>query len=154
MARPRMDVFERALQKADHWIDDLLERLGWDDRHQGYEALGAVLHVLRDRLPVGEAVDLGAQLPLLLRGMFYQDWDVSVSPERYRHADEFMAHIRAALLELRLEFVPEKDLVEAVAGMLANRLPKGELNSIRRVLPSEIRAFFTVAAPPVARDSS
>ena len=52
------------------------------------------------------------------------------------------------------EFVPEKDLVEAVAGMLAHRLSKGELDSIRRVLPGEIRTFFTVAPSPVARDSS
>jgi len=138
-----MDVFERAIQKADQWIDDLMARLRWDDRHQAYESLGAVLHVLRDRMPVGEAVDLGAQLPLLLRGLFYQNWDVSVSPEKYRHADEFLAHVRAALFDLRLEFVPEEDLVEAVAGVLANRLSKGELESVRRVLPTDIRAFFS-----------
>jgi len=148
MARPRIDVFERAVQKADVWIDDLMARLRWDDRHQAYEALGAVLHVLRDRMPVGEAVDLGAQLPLLLRGLFYQNWDVSVSPEKYRRADEFLAHVRAALLDLRLEFIPEEDLVEAVAGLLADRMSKGELESVRRVLPGEIRGFFSAARNP------
>ena len=148
MARPRMDVFERAIQKADQWIDDLMTRMRWDDRHQTYEALGAVLHVLRDRMPVGEAVDLGAQLPLILRGLFYQNWDVSVSPEKYRHGEDFLAHVRAALFNLRLEFVPEENLVEAVAGVLTDRLSKGELESVRRVLPAEIREFFSAAGNP------
>ena len=148
MTRARIDVFERALQKADQWIDDLAELLGWDDRHQTYEALGAVLHVLRDRLPVEEAVDLGAQLPLLLRGLFYQNWDVSINPERYRHGEDFLRHVRARLHELRLEFVPEEYLVNGVAALLSDRLPEGELASIRRVLPAEIRAFFSGVGRP------
>jgi uncharacterized protein (DUF2267 family) len=143
MSRPRIDVFERAVQKADQWIDDLMDRMGWDDRHQTYEAMGAVLHVLRDRLPVNEAVDLGAQLPLLLRGLFYQNWNVSVNPEKYRHADEFLRHVRAALLDLRLEFIPEETLIEGVAGLLGDRLSEGEMAGIRRALPSEIRGFFS-----------
>ena len=148
MTKPRIDVFERAIQKADQWIDDLMDRLGWEDRHQTYEALGAVLHVLRDRLPVDEAVDLGAQLPLLLRGLFYQNWDVSVNPEKYRHAQEFLRHIRARLVDLRLEFVPEEHLVAGVASLLADRLSEGQLASVRRVLPSEIREFFGETGRP------
>jgi uncharacterized protein (DUF2267 family) len=144
MSRPRLDVFERAIQKADRWIDDLADYLGWTDRHQTYEALGVVLQVLRDRLPVEEAVDLGAQLPILIRGLYYQNWDVSANPEKYRHADEFLGHVRCGLLSHRMEFVPEERLVEAVAGLLSDRLSQGELDGIRRALPAEIRGFFSV----------
>src|SRR5258706_15480363 len=89
-AMMKLDVFERAVQKAQGWLKDLQAELGWGDRHQTYEALGIVLQVLRNRLPVQEAVNLGAQLPLLLRGLYFQSWDVSKNPEKYRHADEFL----------------------------------------------------------------
>ena len=86
MSTASLDVFDRALQKATFWIDEMMTDLGWGDRHRTYEVLGVVLHVLRDRLPVQEAVDLGAQFPLLIRGLYYQNWDVSINPEKYRHA--------------------------------------------------------------------
>lgn len=142
MTREKLDVFERALQKADSWIDDLASSLGWEDRHRTYEALGSVLHVLRDRLPVRKAVDLGAQLPLLIRGLYYQSWDVSVSPEKYRHADDFLRHIRGQLTQRRLDPIPEERLVESVASLMADRLSVGELECVCRSLPPEIREFF------------
>lgn len=144
----RLDVFERALQKAGTWIDVLVGRLGWDDRHQAYEALGVVLHTLRDRLPLEEAVAFGGQLPLLLRGLYYQNWDVSVKPQKYRHAREFLSRVRGGLLEHRLEFIPEERVALAVAGVLLERLSPGELMSLRRALPPEIRTFFDLGPSP------
>jgi uncharacterized protein (DUF2267 family) len=53
------------------------EAYGWpkERRNQSYAALGAVLHALRDRLTVEETAQLGAQLPMLVRGIFYAEWD-------------------------------------------------------------------------------
>jgi uncharacterized protein (DUF2267 family) len=137
-----MDVFERSIQKAGRWIDDLERYMGWENPHQTYEALGVVFHVLRDRIPVHQAVALGAQLPLLLRGLYFQNWDVSRSPEKYRHARDFLSHIRAGLAEHRLEFVPEERLVEGVVAVMSQRISEGEYASLRRSLPAEIRRYF------------
>ena len=46
--------------------------LGTDDRQDAYRAVRGVLHTLRDRLPVEESAQLAAQLPTLLRGVFYE----------------------------------------------------------------------------------
>ncbi len=142
MTTPTLDVFERAVQKATSWIDDLGNDLGWEDRHRTYEALGVVLHVLRDRLPVQEAVALGAQLPLLLRGLYYQNWDVSISPEKYRHREDFLAHIRTGLLHHRRNPDSEGRLARAVGRLLSERLSEGEWASVRRALPAGIREIF------------
>jgi len=40
----------------------------------------AGLHALRDRLIPDEAVDLGAQLPMLVRGMHYEGWKPNATP--------------------------------------------------------------------------
>ncbi|HVE42298.1 MAG TPA: DUF2267 domain-containing protein [Planctomycetota bacterium] len=137
-----MDVFERSIQKAGRWIDDLERYMGWENPHQTYEALGVVLHVLRDRIPVHQAVAFGAQLPLLLRGLYFQNWDVSKNPEKYRHARDFLAHVRDGLAEHRLEFVPEERLVEGVVAVISQRISEGEYASLRRSLPAEVRRYF------------
>src|ERR1019366_668726 len=54
------------------WIDDLLQRLGWQDRDNAYSALIAALHALRDWLPHEEAIFIGACFPPLLRGLYYE----------------------------------------------------------------------------------
>jgi len=140
----RLDVFERSRQKAAPWLDELMGKLGWDDRHRTYEALGVVLHAFRDRLPLQECVSLGAQLPLLLRGLYYQNWDLSEYPRKYRHAREFLSRVRGGLLAHRLEDAPEERVVEAVTELLMERLSSGELETVRRALPPEIRSFFEI----------
>ncbi len=74
-----LPLFDHAVQMADLWLDDLMERLGWDDRYEAYLSLCVTLHGLRDDLPLHEAIELGRQLPLLLRGAYYEDWSPATS---------------------------------------------------------------------------
>ena len=66
--------FNAAIHTTDEWIDDLMRRLSWHDRERAYLAFLAVLHALRDALPRDEAVYVGAQMPALLRGLYYEGW--------------------------------------------------------------------------------
>jgi hypothetical protein len=56
------------------WLKELMELMGWEDRHRAYHALRVVLHALRDHLTIDEVVTLGAQLPMLVRGFYYEGW--------------------------------------------------------------------------------
>lgn len=63
------DIFDGTLQKTQIWLNELMTALDWENHpHKAYLALRTVLHALRDRLTVEEAVQLGAQLPMLVRG--------------------------------------------------------------------------------------
>jgi uncharacterized protein (DUF2267 family) len=73
MSSAGVEVFDSTLQKTSQWLNDLMMDMGWQDRQMAYSTLRAVLHTLRDRLTADEAVDLGAQLPMLIRG-FYEDF--------------------------------------------------------------------------------
>ena len=66
--------FEQATYTAEEWLDDLMARLGWHDRQRTYVALAAALHALRDALPQEAAIDVGNQLPVLVRGLYYDGW--------------------------------------------------------------------------------
>src|ERR1041385_6771438 len=64
--------FDRSSQKTNVWLRDALIQLDWTDRQRGYAALRGVLHALRDRLPLAEIAQLGAQLPTFIRGIYYR----------------------------------------------------------------------------------
>ena len=66
-----LDTFDKTVQESNLWLKDVMERLDTRDRHHAYSALRAVLHALRDRIGPESAAHLGAQLPMLLRGLFY-----------------------------------------------------------------------------------
>jgi uncharacterized protein (DUF2267 family) len=75
-----------------------MEVLGWPNRHKAYLALRATLHALRDRLTVEEVAQLGAQLPTLIRGFYYEGWDPTGKPLRVRHKEQFLARLLSSCL--------------------------------------------------------
>ena len=68
MSDTQVAALDHTVQQTNVWLKALGEELHIEDRHVAYNALRAVLHVLRDRLTPEQAVHLGAQLPLLVRG--------------------------------------------------------------------------------------
>ncbi len=72
MATTGLKAFDTTVEKTNLWLKEIMAEMGTNDRHRAYLALSAVLHALRDRLPMEEAIQLGAQLPMLIRGLFYE----------------------------------------------------------------------------------
>jgi uncharacterized protein (DUF2267 family) len=62
------EVFDKTVQTTNAWLNEIMEAIGPDGR-RAYRILAAVLHALRDRLTVDETAQLGAQLPILVRGL-------------------------------------------------------------------------------------
>jgi uncharacterized protein (DUF2267 family) len=143
---------EAAVHTANVWLKELAQELGWDDRERVYHALRSVLHALRDRLTVDEAADLGAQLPLLVRGLYYEGWDPSSTPSKERHKEAFLQRI-AADFRNDAEVYPE-GIAWAVFKLLERHVSTGEVRDVLHVLPLKIRSLwpggeFVDAAPVV-----
>jgi uncharacterized protein (DUF2267 family) len=69
-----LEVFDTTLQKTNEWLQEIMQEFGTENRQQAYAALRATLHTLRERLPTEETAHLGAQLPMLIRGIYYEGW--------------------------------------------------------------------------------
>ncbi len=91
MSLTGLSQFDTTIHATNTWLKDLMERLGWEDRHRAYQAFRAVLHALRDHLTVDEVATLGAQLPLLIRGIYYEGWHPADKPLRERKKEESAA---------------------------------------------------------------
>ena len=140
MSLTTIGPIERTLHLTNTWLKELMEELGWDDRERAYHALGAVLHALRDRLTVVEAADLGAQLPMLVRGLYYEGWTPSGKPVKERKREDFLAHISAAF-KGRPEIYPE-GVAWAVFTVLQRHVSAGEVGDVKHVLPEQIRSLW------------
>ena len=93
MSATGLDVFDKTLQTTHIWLDELMAEIG-PDRQVAWHVLGAVLRALRDRIPLELAVHLGSQLPLLVRGIYYDQWHApGRMDEKPRSLDAFLENI-------------------------------------------------------------
>jgi uncharacterized protein (DUF2267 family) len=138
-----LEGLERTVHKTHEWLNDIMNTVGANDAHLAYGALRAVLHALRDRLTVDEAVQLGAQLPMLIRGLYYEGWCPRGKPAKTHKAD-FLAAIRHQ--------IPGPDrmhpeiLARAVLTVLARHVSAGEVRDVKANLPMELRDLWPGAA--------
>jgi uncharacterized protein (DUF2267 family) len=132
------EIFQDAVTSATPWLEEVAKTLRVDDR-KALRALRAGLRVIRDRLPIHEAVDLGAQLPPLIRGYYYEGWTLANDPTRMRTRAEFLAEVARELRDPGLD--PEA-VARAVIQVLAWHVTGGELDDIASSLPRRIGALW------------
>jgi uncharacterized protein (DUF2267 family) len=143
MSATGLDVFDKTLQTTNVWLNEIMEATG-PDRQVAWHALGAVLRTIRDRIPVDLAAHLGAELPLLVRGVYYDQWRPVDQPERYRTADEFLRHVTDNLGAIRP--VNPQIAARAVFDVLSRHLPAGQVGKVRDALPEEVRDIWRLTA--------
>lgn len=142
MSTTGLEVFDTTLHKTHIWLKGIMEALGIEDRHRAYMALRAVLHALRDRLPVEEVAQLGAQLPMLVRGLYYEGWDPTDKPLKERHKEAFLAHVARELKTPAGPALDPEAAARAVFRVLAAKVTEGEVADVRSLLPKEIRELW------------
>lgn len=140
MSATGLDVFDKTLQETNLWLKSLLGEIGGEDRRRAYIVLRATLHALRDRLGMPAAVQLGAQLPMLLRGLFYEGWRPGDAPTKERHLQDFLDHVRAELpagMKLNTE-----EAVRATFKVIVEKVDAGEAAKLVKRLPQELRDLW------------
>jgi uncharacterized protein (DUF2267 family) len=143
MSATGLEVLDKSIQTTNIWLKEIMEVVG-PDRHVAWRVLGAVLHTLRDRLAVEQVAHLGAEFPLVIRGLYYDQWHPAGKPERERRADEFAARIAAELSDTRP--IDPRDAARAVFQMLNSRIAIGQVEKIRQSLPADIRQLWPAEA--------
>lgn len=139
-AETHVSVFDESLQKAHGWLQELELVAGLENQSQAYSVLRAVLHALRDRLAVNEAADLAAQLPMIIRGFYYEGWKPAATPTRVRTRQAFLDSIRPQTE--RIGGLDPAVAVGAVFTMLNHRISRGEIADIRHALPEELGGMW------------
>ena len=135
-----IQALDAAIQATDNWISALMRRLGWQDREKVYLALVVTLHALRDSLPRDEAAYIGAQLPVLLRGLYFEGWHPASHIPRAKTRSAFLERIQEGVH--RDPGIDAEQVAHAVFLLLVERLPAGELEDAKAATPQALRMFW------------
>ena len=144
MSANGLEVFDRTLQITHIWLDEIIEDLH-TDRQTAWRVLGAVIRALRDRLPAGLSAHVSAELPLLVRGAYFDQWRPGEETLKLRTLAEFLERVSANLAQGKP--IGSLDATRAVFAVLGRHLDKGQLEKVNHALPAELREFWPRAEP-------
>lgn len=144
MTISNVSALNHAVHQAQEWVKALCAQGPFETEDQAYSALRAVLQELRDHLTVEEAADFAAQLPMLLRGVYYEGWRPSAVPRSERSAQAFFDAV-AARMRGAAERVAPQACVPAVLGFLQRQMDPGELRQVQAQLPKQLRELWPSA---------
>jgi uncharacterized protein (DUF2267 family) len=140
----RAAVLDTSLQRTHEWLHEIGRELGFDNERAAYAALRATLHAVRNRLPAELVAHFGAELPMLVRGIYYDGWHPSADRLKAAHREDFFDAIGAAL-----RGHDELEDVEAVAAavlrVVDHRMAPGQITRVLEALPEEVRRVWRAA---------
>lgn len=147
MSQAGLESFERTLHETNVWIKEVGELIGSQDRQRNYRVLKGVLQALRDRLTVEEAAQFGAQLPMLMRGFYYEGWRPAEAPLKIRAKEEFLARVEHNLHDMlnELEGLDIEAVTRAVFAVINRHVSGGEISDVRHQLPGDVRSLWPEA---------
>ena len=135
-----LKIIDSAVADANAWINEVDYRTDWQNKQRSYRLLRQVLHVIRDHLNVDEAAQLGAQMPTLLRGIYYEGWDPSKTPVIERKAQGFIDRVQEAF---RTDPLGDAEhAVAAVMDVLDAHISEGEMDDVKATFTRKIRSLF------------
>jgi uncharacterized protein (DUF2267 family) len=142
MSANGLEVFDKTLETTHIWLNEIMEEMG-PDRQVAWKVLSVVLHKLRDRLPIGVAAHLGAQLPLLVRGVYYDQFQPSKLPTECNSREEFVAEVAEWLTDTRP--VDPDQAIRTVFKVLSRHVSDGQIEHVKQALPRSLRQSWETA---------
>jgi len=150
MTRTGVDSLDRSIDKTNAWLADVAASFGTEDRRMAYRVTRSWLHTLRDRLPVPIAAHIAAQLPELLRGVFYEGWNPSKVPIKYDR-DEYIARFAR---DAQLHHTEVQRAGRLVTSAMQRHISAGAINEVLGVLPADIRSMVAATDAAGAAESA
>jgi len=140
MSANGLETFDRSIHATNLWLKEISKAIGVD-RRMAWRALGAVLRALRDRLTGEDAAHLAAQLPLVVRGAFYEQYRPAIQPDPMRSREEFVARVADGLAGGGKPMDPER-AIRAVFSIIQRHIAEAETAKVRHALPENIRMLW------------
>lgn len=139
MSANGLEVFDKTLETTHIWLKEIMADLG-PDKQVAWKVLSTVLHKLRDRLSINLAAHLGAQLPLLVRGVYYDQFEPSKMPSECRSREEFVAEVAEWMSDTRP--VDTVDAIRSVFKVLSRHVSQGQIDHVKQALPKPVRQMW------------
>ena len=125
-------VFDHVVQTSQEWLVSIAREFDTDDLDFVERALRAWMHGLRDELPIESCAHFAAQLPELLRGVYYEGWNPTHAPVDH----DVDAYVRRFAREARIRPTEVGQVASTITEALHGRTPEMQLAALLMQLPS------------------
>jgi uncharacterized protein (DUF2267 family) len=135
MTAIKVEAFDHAVHTAHIWVSEVAKEFGTEDLQFAYRVLRAWLHALRDRLTVDATAQFAAQLPELLRGVYYDGWEPHRVPVKYG-VEEYQ---RRFATEGMISLPEVRRVAATVTAAVGNLMSPGQIEHVLKQLPRSLR---------------
>ena len=144
MVRTAFSSIEKSTQKTKEWLHEMQDDLGWEDENMVYLAFRSVIQTLRDRLPVEEAIELADELPMVMKGIYYEGYTPKHKPEKIKNREEFFQKVQEKSSRRPIQ---SEEATKAVFNLLDKKLSgAGEIKQVKSNLPKDIQNLWRSSA--------
>lgn len=141
MTAQGLEVIDHSVHLTHEWINELAGRLDWSSKRSALRLLRVTLHRVRDHLLVDEMAQMSAQLPVMIRGFFFEGWVPKDTPIKERRKEDFIAFVAHQMSDTA-EYRGRDD-IKCVFDLLNARLSRGEVEDIRASLPQDLSDMWS-----------
>ena len=140
--------FEKHAAKGNEVLKELAIELGdQEDKARAGRILRAVLHALRELVPIEEAFQFIAQLPMTLKALYVDGWHYSPTKNRrIKTIEEFTDEVFEQGGRSAAEDFPSveatREAVMAVFRVLRRHVSEGEIEDIQGVMPKQLKELW------------
>jgi uncharacterized protein (DUF2267 family) len=134
-----LPIYNKSPEQFREWVGQVAEELETDNMKLAYHALRGVLLALRDRLTPDEVFDLSSQMPLLIRGFFFEGYEIRNKPDKMNR-EAFQKRVEKELPPI--PDIPVDVVIRAVIRILRKRITKGEIKDIQAQLPEDVNQLL------------
>lgn len=137
--------FEQYAAEGNTFVKDYAKHMGFGkDTDKAGRILSAILHALRDVIPVNESLQLIAQFPMFLKAVYVNGWSTRRKPDDIRRMEDFIERVRHHCgVSAPGDLGEDDDLVERYIELTFLYLRKyvslGELEDVRDTLPKDLK---------------
>lgn len=134
--------FEQYAQKGNQFLNELAAELGNSSKEQAGRLTRAVFRTLRDVLTINESFQLISQLPMALKSVYVDGWDINIR-KALRTEKDFLNNVAGEEGPTAWEdFSDMNDIRRAVVAtfrVMRNYVSEGEFNDIESELPAQLK---------------
>jgi uncharacterized protein (DUF2267 family) len=130
-----LDVFDSTIQRTNNWLKELMFELNSTDHRETYLVFRSVLHAVRDHLSAGDAIYFGEQLPMLIRGLYFEHWDPQGKPLPLRSRNDFFSVVAQNMTRDGDNSSNAENSARAVFRLLDRKATDGEIEDVQHLIP-------------------
>lgn len=135
-------TFRKYVDEGNRFINEVADELGTDDTGMALRITRSVLHAVRDRIPPVDAIQFGQGLPMALKGVYFDQYDISRTPVIIRNVHRFLEYIQHKnRFAAANDFRHEADVIKALQTVfivLENHMSIGQVDQVLNLLPAEV----------------